>query len=47
MCAGEVKCKGEMDTVIRVHTDNNGKSEWMTNRICENISEVISVTLLP
>lgn len=47
MCAGGVVCKGEMDIVIIVHTGNNGKSRCMTNRICENISKVIFVTLLP
>lgn len=42
MCAGGVVCKGEMDIVIIVHTGNNGKSGCTTNRVCENISKVIS-----
>lgn len=33
MCAGGVVCKGEMDIAIRVHTGNNGKSEWMTHNL--------------
>lgn len=32
MCARGAVCKGEI-TVTRVHIGNNGKSEWMTNRI--------------
>lgn len=31
MCTEGMVCKGEMNTVIRIHTGNNSKSEWTTN----------------
>lgn len=40
MCTEGMVCKGEMNTVIRIHTGNNSKSEWTTNRIHENIPKV-------
>lgn len=45
MCTEGMVCKGEMNIVIRIHTGNNSKSERTTNRIHENISKVIYVTV--